>query len=600
MRKIYFIVFYCLVLITPNILSQTAYIVDNRFFVKPSPYYFLQDSIFQNYQYIDTNVLHFQNSLPFYFNGQIGTAQPDYLLQHQSAQIGSRVLSIYYPDVLRKEDINIYRTKGFYAQLDGIAGSKDEQHFKAYFTSPIKQTHQINFYFRRSTNTGFYQFQKSNITNLVMDYHWYNTKKLSMDGRVIFNSIKHQENGGIVNDTLTSTALFIDKSLVPVSLSSAKKSIQSNEAEYNVHYLIQKDSIKALAISLQPFIQQEKYQYVDNKPLSGYYNFVFIDTLQTNDSLHSLKLELPISTTFQYKKNYFQLSYKYQWNKIYLYTDTMMQNHFIDGQSHHFTKWKDVEIKHHYAFNYIFSGTQKENYKLIANAQIKYHQWLLDIGIKGIQQSPTFQQNFWYSNHFIWLNHFKDVQSVQFSSAFNYSSHLQLSYNFFQHKNYIYFLEQYPQQYNKDFFVHQFKVQVHTLFWKHLGISANYYYQYKTADIIALPEHFVKGDIYYQGRWFHQNLLVLTGFQYISSITAFDTYQYTPATGIYSVSYTPMQALPYPHLSFYFSGRIKPVNFFIRIDNILNGIIEKPYYYLPHYMMPDRAFKMGISWMFFD
>jgi hypothetical protein len=61
-----------------------------------------------------------------------------------------------------------------------------------------------------------------------------------------------------------------------------------------------------------------------------------------------------------------------------------------------------------------------------------------------------------------------------------------------------------------------------------------------------------------------------------------------------------MQALPYPHLSFYFSGRIKPVNFFIRIDNILNGIIEKPYYYLPHYMMPDRAFKMGISWMFFD
>lgn len=102
MRKIYFIVFYCLVLITPNILSQTAYIVDNRFFVKPSPYYFLQDSIFQNYQYIDTNVLHFQNSLPFYFNGQIGTAQPDYLLQHQSAQIGSRVLSIYYPDVLQK------------------------------------------------------------------------------------------------------------------------------------------------------------------------------------------------------------------------------------------------------------------------------------------------------------------------------------------------------------------------------------------------------------------------------------------------------------------------------------------------------------------
>mgnify|MGYP001077539422 CR=1 FL=1 len=600
MKKTYFIISYCLILIASNILSQTTYVIDNHFFVKPSPYYFLQDSTFQNYEYIDTNVLHFQNSLPFYFNGQIGTAQPDYLLQHQCIQIGSRVLSIYYPDILQKEDLNIYRTKGFYAQLDGIAGSKDEQHFRSFFTSPIKQTHQINFYLRRSTNTGFYQSQKSTITNLMMDYHWYNTKKLSMDGQIFFNSIKHQENGGIVYDTLPITSLFIDKSLVPISLSSAKKSVQFNEAEYNIHYLIKKDSIKGLAISLQPSIQQENYQYVDNNPLSGYYDFVFIDTLQTNDSLHSLKLELPISTTFQYKKNYFQLAYKYQWNKIYLYADTMMQNHFINGQSHHLTKLKDIEILHRFAFNYIFSGTQKNNYNLIVNNQIKFHQWLLDIKIKGIQQSPTFQQNFWYSNHFIWYNQFKDIQSIHFSSTLKYKSHFQLSYSFFQYKNYIYFLDQYPQQYNKNFFVHQFKIQIQTLFWKHLGISANYYYQYKTADIIALLEHFVKGDIYYQGRWFRQNLFVLTGLQYISSITAFDTYKYTPATGIYNVSYSSMLSLPYPHLSFYFSGRIKPVNFFIRIDNILNGIIEQPYYYLPHYMMPDRSFRMGINWMFFD
>ncbi|MCX7728932.1 MAG: putative porin, partial [Bacteroidia bacterium] len=284
-----------LLLISVFLKAQTTYITDSTYFQRISFFYYIQDSSFHSYQYSypDTSVLGFQNSLPFYFNGQIGTTQPDYLLQNMNTEIGSRVLNVYYPDEVRPTQVDIFRTKGFYSKLEGIAGSKDEQHFRAWFLSPIRSHSQINFYLRRSTNTGFYQNQKGSVTNVFADYHFFSKKKISMDAQILLNFIKHQENGGIVKDTLSYNDLLVDKILIPVNLSDAKKNYQSQFFHYQINYLLNHRH----ALSLGMDANKQLFHYQDNFPSSGYYSFVFIDTTKTNDSLHSWKVNLPLSYT---------------------------------------------------------------------------------------------------------------------------------------------------------------------------------------------------------------------------------------------------------------------------------------------------------------
>lgn len=592
--------FICMYLfITTSFFAQTTYITDSTFFEKIHSFYFLNPSQNQ-YQYIDTSIQSFQNSLPIYFNGQVGTAQPDYLLQNINPKLGSRITNLYIPDFLNEENFPTYRTKGFFSRLEGIAGSKDEQHFRALFSSPIKQNHQINFYLKRSTYTGFYQFQKSSFTNLGLDYHFFGKKKISMDGKIILNILKHQENGGITDDTLSFANLNIEKTLIPVALSNAQKMIQSNIFNYNFHYQINNDSTKPQTISIGTSAQQFKFQYKDNFPQSGYYQFVFLDTLKTNDSLNSLNINIPVSYSFRQKKSIFQITYHYQWNKIHLFFDTIISNHFITGNFQtSFKLFQKLNTTIGRKIQYIFYGTQKDNYLIDLFVSSSFKNFNFKFSTNLFKQSPTFQENFWYSNHFMWYNRFKEMVGQQFGTSIKYKQFFEISYQLLLYENYIYFMDNYPQQYANLLSIHQLKTDIDKVFFQHLGVNLNYYYQWKNADAINLPEHFVNADIYYQGRWFKKNLLVNTGFKIISAIGYFETYQYNPATSIYSIMSNPFQAGNYPQLGVYFSGRIKPVNFFIRMDNLLAGYFQ-PYYYLPHYMMPDRVFRMGISWMFFD
>ncbi len=595
---IFLITFCCSIHI---VTSQIRYVSDSSYFQKVNSFYFISDSTENTYQFIDTSIVHFQNSLPFYFNGQIGAPQPNYLLLYQDVEIGSRILGVYYPDILDRKHLNVYRTKGFYSQLEGIAGSKNEQHFRAFFTSPIKQKHHINFYLRRTTNTGFYQNQKASVTNLFIDYHLFGRKKISMDASILLNYIKHQENGGITKDTLSYNDLFLDKLLISVALSDAKKNIQSHTLQYHLNYLISKNEHRSHALSLSTSAEKKVFQYQDNYPLSGYYQFVFIDTLKTNDSLGSLKIDIPLSYTYKYKKDIFQLSYHYQWNKIHLYQDSIFQNHFLEGIANTYFQFSpSFRAKNTYELKYIVFGTQQANYFANILLELQYKKLSSYLSFQSIRQSPTFQENFWYSNHFIWRNQFKDVLTRSFSTVLDYASFIKLSYRFFDIQNFIFFAYNYPQQYDSPLFIHQLQLSTEKVFFKHLGFILQYYYQWKNTNAIALPAHFLKSDLYYQGRWFHKNLLVNTGIQLVYTYDYFDTYQYNPATGTYNIMLQPFLSGQYPQLAVYFSGRIKPVNFFIRIDNLLSGIYAKPYYFLPYYMMPDRAFRMGISWMFFD
>jgi len=56
----------------------------------------------------------------------------------------------------------------------------------------------------------------------------------------------------------------------------------------------------------------------------------------------------------------------------------------------------------------------------------------------------------------------------------------------------------------------------------------------------------------------------------------------------------------YVFIDFFISAQIKPVKFFIMAQHLNQGFMGNNYILSPGYPMPDRSFKVGLSWMLFN
>ncbi|MFA5781089.1 MAG: putative porin, partial [Bacteroidales bacterium] len=56
----------------------------------------------------------------------------------------------------------------------------------------------------------------------------------------------------------------------------------------------------------------------------------------------------------------------------------------------------------------------------------------------------------------------------------------------------------------------------------------------------------------------------------------------------------------YPFFDFFVNLKIKRARIYLKFDHVNSGLMGYNYYMIPHYPMSDRAFKFGISWMFYD
>jgi hypothetical protein len=48
------------------------------------------------------------------------------------------------------------------------------------------------------------------------------------------------------------------------------------------------------------------------------------------------------------------------------------------------------------------------------------------------------------------------------------------------------------------------------------------------------------------------------------------------------------------------NAQIKPVQFFLKVEHINQGLMGSGYNLIPTYFQPDRAFRFGLNWEFLD
>lgn len=577
------------------------------------------------YSKIDTSINNFQNYFPRNTNGHLGLPSAPLYINYHARALGFNMLTApYQNDVISAEDIKYYQTKGPYASLTGIAGSKQEQIFKMLFSHTFKNKLNIALGFNRYSGIGFYKNQES-FTNNFYTTSNYTAKngRVGFFAHVLYNKVKHQENGGIADDSLFLNDVRVNKLLLPVNLNSssrenaAKREWRNTSFDLNPWFRLNKTEDSSTVLS--HFIDYQfnysgsytKYKDPFSVLHNDFYPAYYLDTISTLDSSHWLTVSNGLNYTLKINPihAHLKLGYKNEISQVYQYLDSSFMNHVVNAGLY-------VNLKKYTGFakaNFIAQGPNQDDYSLEINNRFSGKlPWVtttnkgsigfaLNLNASIEKRHPDFIHNNWVSNHYIWTNHFSPTDKFQSTvSVSTTDNRFDMGVVYQSISNLIYFNEMsIPEQTNVPIqnlgaFIHK-----DVLLFNHIGINARYNYQSSSYQaIVSVPNHVVNAALYYQGNLFKRALQLQVGFnaQYYSE---FYGYAYNPSVNQYYVQ-TGKPVGDYPFIDFFLNARIKPVRIFVKIDHVTQSFLGSNYSLTPGYLQNDRAFKFGINWLFFD
>lgn len=566
---------------------------------------------------LDTTLNHFQNYFPRNTNGNYGLASAPLYLNYKSQPLGFRLYHAPYDnDMISEDQVNFFQTKGPFASLTGVAGSKQEQAFKMLFSHTFKNKLNLTLVFNRYSGLGFYTRQQTFTNNFYTSSN-YSSKnnRFGYYAYFLFNKVKHSENGGIKDDSLFLEDVSVTKNLLPINLTNARREVRYSTINFNPWFRLNKrqDSSALLShiIDYEITYRGNYTKYYDSGiATDSFYNFIYLDPNLTNDSTHWRKLDNAFNYTLKLNPLHLsaKLGYRHEYNQVHQHYDSVFQHQLVNAGLFYAYRNAALSVRS----SYIFSGPSQNDYNLEFIGSYKgplrafssiSHPLSYIIKLKALAEKrhPDFIYNTWYTNHFAWTNQFspEDKSQAQLSFATT-DNRLEAGILVQNISNFLYFDDQaMPQQAGVTIQNLVAFVKKDVLLFKHLGIDVAYNYQYSSYKaIVSVPEHIVAGALYYQGNLFRKALQLQVGFnaQYFSS---FNGYAYMPATNQYYVQTTETVG-NYPFVDFFLNARIRPVRFFLKIDHVTQGFLGHNYSLTPGYLQNDRAFKFGINWIFFD
>lgn len=574
-----------------------------------------------NSEFPDTTISQFHNFFPRNYLGNIGLPSPAYTFSYGTSELGFRLLpSPYNNDLFREEQITYYRTKGPYANLTGIAGSKKLQILKLFFTHTYRDKINIGIKFNRYTSQGFYLKQQTYSNNLFVTSNY--TKSNNRWGYYFYflnNSNKNQENGGIVGDTLSDEAFLSGKDLLRVNISNATRENKEYKAMFNPWIKLNKGTDSSVLIhhylQLKSRFNFNIYKYKDaNVQNDQFYAIMYLDTAKTLDSTRVMQLINEASYALKTSDNRFGFfaGYRNELNSVYQKADSTFNNNILFSdiayKKEYFTAdslhTKTAEVSSRFNARYIFSGANSGNYKAESRSAVslnkrKQHKFFLNLLYEN--RSADYNYNYWITNNFTWFNNgYGPQQTLQSQLGYVFNKQTGVSVLFQNINNYLFFDNvALPRQYKGHLQNIALSFDYSVVLFKHLGFSLNEILQQTSnTSYISAPPSISTAKLFYTGSLYHNNLQLQIGTQ-LQYYQSFYGYGYMPASQVFYLQDRHTTG-EYPFVDVYLNARIRPVNIFIKVENVLQGYAGKNYSFVPGYYQTDRAFRFGISWMFFD
>lgn len=607
-------VFVFIFLISQYIFGQSFYSVDPNYLKKRT------ENIDPNSTYSscfpDTSINSIHNFINRNYLGNIGLSSPSYNALFTSRTIGFKLYEFPLSDYhINKQQVEYYKTKGPFGELTGIAGSKQLQMFRMLFSNSFKNNLNVTLRLNRYSSTGYFLKQQSFANNFYASTNYETkNKRFGFNAFVLINNNAAQENGGIKGDTIAQKDLLVNKTLFSTNLSEATRNNRELTAMYSNWFRLNKDTSKSFStyLQLKTSFSDNKYRYKEkNIANDKYYLLMYLDTAKTNDSTRLRALTNEIDLSIQSKNKALRLSagYENEMSFVWQYTDTSFMNHLIHLNLSYVKNFSSSDSLRQTTFinsisaNNVVSGALSGNYQLESLHSLNFYRnnklkERVQLRLLAEDRTPDYIYRRWYSNHFIWENKFNTIQTIQGELSIKIPM-LQLSALYKGITNYVYFDQlAYPMQYNGTISNTAVKIDFENVFFRHLGLKLDQTFQSTSSNVISLPKSISLAAIYYRGNLFKNNLQLCIGGQ-VKYYDQFTPYGYMPATQSFYIQ-EKYKAGNFTFVDAFLNARIRPVSFFIKVENVLHGMLGNNYSMVPGYYQTDRAIRFGLTWLFFD
>lgn len=579
-----------------------------------------------NYYQSDTTTDNFHLYLPYYKKTKLILGSPlpgspymspNYFLNEEHDFVFFKDLSCF---VKKHEDIIYFDARKPFTAFNFYSGGAEREFLKLVHTQNINPFFNFVFNYDIINWKGNYQHSRSKVhaLNLASSY---TKRKYQSHFNFIFNRLNLHENGGIQNVQIFENNKLPANNL-SVNLYNAAAKMHQLGFQYHQEYKFgtylidtiykEKDTtiIKKVQsnFSLMHDFSADRYYRVYQDLPSSFYSNIYIDSLQTYDSLSSYILHNKFLVKFNLLKEQkaikaFNLiaglhtkfnTYSFNVDKYSLInmSNYVLAKAYIEGNK------LDMNLN----FNYCFVGYN--NFDTEIKANLLYHlkdnlQIKAQIGYQLLKPNEFY---FYYkSNHFAWdNNNFKQKQELKFISSIELSNiNLSLGLSGSVINNYLVFDKQCVlMQITKPNIVASFFVNKIFKFGNFVSSNELMYQYIKDAYTLPLPNFIAYSSLYYKALLLNKKLSLQLGVD-LKYFSKSYTYSYMPAlSAFYLQDYSTIGN--YPKLSFFIVSKIKRFRVFARVDNFNSLFMKSKYYTL--YQVPDNpfSFSYGISWEFYD
>lgn len=564
--------------------------------------------------YPDTSVTQLPLIADRNFGGNIGLPSAPYFFSRQTDEAGFIFFRPYFnSDRISENDVRYYRTTGPFAELSGIAGTAKFQMFRMLFTHTPGNKANITLRLNQSTSDGFYKRQQGRMSNLYLSSNYESdNKRIGYFFYVLHNGIYNAENGGLRDTFLTEQTALQTKSLLPVRITSANRNNKQTKVEFNPYLRLNRrmDSTTKVNhfLSLQSSFEGSSFRYTDKASATdGFYNNFYSDSLQTKDSASLRQFRNGITYHLKDGKGGkgFEISYRNEVSQLWQMTDQVMINNSVQAKA--FLKQGLKDSLRFLFLNaqawQVLNGYNKGDVCMQASAELLLDpkkNTRLNFAAGFQNRRPDQQFLHWQSNHFYWQENFSQQQKTEVELAFIWRRFFRIGL-LRQHINHLlYFNEQVlPEQLKGLAKNTSATISIDKVFFRHLGVFAEYRLQSSSAaPVLRFPGSVTTARLFYAGNLSKNKLQLNLGAQ-LQLYQSFTPYAYMPATQVFYLQ-SKVETGTFPYVDLYLSGRIRPVSFFVKAENVLANLTGTNYFLQLGYYQPATAVRLGISWMFFD
>ena len=520
----------------------------------------------------------------------------------------------------RMEDVKFYDTREPYTSFLYQQGSRSEVRAVIAHAQNITPYLSIGIDFNRMRTTGWYMRQESKISNFNA-FGRFRTpdNRYNAVFAYVLNDLKLQQNGGVVDDSLFEDNSFFNKSLVSVALQAAESRWKNDEImminAVNIGKWIEPDVKDTLSKRrIDPVFrlqhrfgwERRRYLFLDELVDSSFYSNPELfphgglhDSVKVNRILNEVKL-LKIARDTADKKFRFSsdVFFRYHIFKTHNRRDVEDYSSAILGGQLRTYIFKVVRMQATGALN--LAGRNQGDYRLTGVFTYEFVPGRKILGeVENAATHPSLMQEEYHSVFFEWENDFGQLNFFNISGAYvDDKLQMVLKVAAWSQSNYIYWqADATPAQYGDVLQGMQFFLQKNFRIGRvHLD-NELLYQTFSNDSIVSFPDFVIRSSFYYRNELFNKSVQTKIGFD-VRYNTDYHAPAYQPAIGQFPIQNAELSY--YPEFDVFLNVKIKSVRAFLELQNVMQGLFSNGHFYGYRYPMPDRAFKVGFQWMFWN